>query len=357
MKSMQIPTPDIQLTNIQAANMGLDMESNEEPINILIVEDELLIARDVSRKLKRRGYNVTNIVSSSKAALDEVARQQPDLVLMDIVIKGSKDGIATAAEIHEKYNLPVVFVTAYADENTLDRAEQAGSYGYVVKPFKERELHATIKMALKKHKQYETLQIQSIRDPLTHLFNRRYFDESLMKEFVKAERHDRPLSVVMVDVDHFKQFNDTYGHDAGDRVLQVTAAFLQNGIRRSDIVCRYGGEEMILILPETTPEQAYEIAESLREGIAELAVVHNAEPLAAITVSIGVAGFPQHGLTPTVVVKTADEALYQAKTNGRNQVMVAPYVLPTQSVLKPSSTGPDQGYSTNIPSPLLGMAC
>ncbi|HEY9853965.1 MAG TPA: ATP-binding protein [Leptolyngbyaceae cyanobacterium] len=120
---------------------------------ILIVEDELLIATNLSRKLERIGYFVVDIVSSGVAAIERAAETKPDLILMDIVIKGDIDGIETAAQIHKKLDIPVIYTTAYADDNTLERAEKTGSYGYVIKPFKERELHATIKMALSKHKE------------------------------------------------------------------------------------------------------------------------------------------------------------------------------------------------------------
>ncbi len=135
-------------------------------VKILIVEDELLIAKGLARKLEKLGYTVIDIVSSGEKALEKVAEVQPDLVLMDIVIKGNMDGIETAERLHERFNIPVIYVTAYADDSTLDRAEQTGSYGYLLKPYKERELHATIKLALRKHqaqleikKNLETVQL------------------------------------------------------------------------------------------------------------------------------------------------------------------------------------------------------
>lgn len=124
-----------------------------KPIKILIVEDELLIAQGLSRKLQKLGYAVVGIVSSGEAALAIIPETHPDLVLMDIVIKGEMDGIETAAKVHDRYQIPVVYVTAYADDRTLDRAKVTGSYGYILKPFKERELIATIEMAIEKHKE------------------------------------------------------------------------------------------------------------------------------------------------------------------------------------------------------------
>ncbi|MFP4006421.1 MAG: ATP-binding protein [Spirulinaceae cyanobacterium] len=129
-----------------------------ETTQILIVEDELLIAKGLARKLKKLGYTVMNIVTSGQAALDLISQQQPDVVLMDIAIQGDIDGIETAGKIAESYNLPVIYVTAYADDSTLERAGLTGSYGYILKPYKEREVHAAIQIALKKHKQAIALQ-------------------------------------------------------------------------------------------------------------------------------------------------------------------------------------------------------
>ncbi|MBR8828963.1 MAG: response regulator [Gomphosphaeria aponina SAG 52.96 = DSM 107014] len=147
---------------------------------ILIVEDELLIAKSLARKLKKMDYTVVGIVSSGAAAIERASETQPDIILMDIVIKGEIDGITTAAKIREKYNIPVIYITAYADDETLERAEKTGSYGYILKPFKERELHAIIKIALNKHQElaktvaaskeksrYLSIAAHDLRNPLT----------------------------------------------------------------------------------------------------------------------------------------------------------------------------------------------
>lgn len=147
---------------------------------ILIVEDELLIAKGLARKLKKMGYTVVDIVSSGAKAIEKTAETQPDIILMDIVIKGEIDGITTAEKIRKKSNIPIIYITAYADDETLERAEITGSYGYILKPFKERELHATIKMALNKHQEflktiaanqeksrYLSIAAHDLRNPLT----------------------------------------------------------------------------------------------------------------------------------------------------------------------------------------------
>ena len=169
----------------------------------------------------------------------------------------------------------------------------------------------------------ETLRDLSIRDPLTSLFNRRYLEETLVRELVMAERMKRTVGIIMIDIDHFKNFNDMHGHDAGDTLLREFGSFLLHNIREYDIACRYGGEEFICILPETTLEKALERAEKIRINALSFKVEHLGRPLERVTISAGVAIYPEHGTTEATIVKAADEALYRAKGEGRNRVVAA----------------------------------
>jgi diguanylate cyclase (GGDEF)-like protein len=169
----------------------------------------------------------------------------------------------------------------------------------------------------------ETLHNLSIRDPLTGLFNRRYMEESLDRELLKAKRYNRSLGVIMIDIDHFKRFNDTYGHEAGDQVLRELGVFLQNHIRLTDIPCRFGGEEFTLILPEADILFTQQRAEQIRVDVAAIRVSIQGQTLAEITISQGVAVFPGNGQTGAELLRAADEALYRAKQQGRNQVALA----------------------------------
>ncbi len=187
-----------------------------------------------------------------------------------------------------------------------------------------RTLAEQVGMAIANLKLQETLQHQSIRDPLMGLYNRRYLEETLTQEMMRAQRKQRSIGVIMIDIDHFKQFNDTFGHDAGDFVLQQVGALLKENVRNSDIACRYGGEEMTLILPETTLAETAARAELLRAAISQLHPHHHGQGLGTITASFGVATFPQHGSTVSALIKAADEALYRAKAAGRNQVSTSP---------------------------------
>lgn len=179
-----------------------------------------------------------------------------------------------------------------------------------------------IALALSNLNLRETLRQQSVRDPLTGLFNRRFLEETLDRELVRLERKNLPLSLVMIDVDHFKNFNDTFGHEAGDAVLRDLGGILQRHVRGGDIACRYGGEEFIVVLPEADIGIGCQRAEMLKEAARDLRLVHDGKSLGAVTLSLGVACFPEHGRRREHLLQAADMALYAAKNSGRNQVVV-----------------------------------
>ena len=160
-------------------------------------------------------------------------------------------------------------------------------------------------------------------DELTGLYNRRYFDETLRRELFRAERMRASLAVVMIDLDHFKRMNDTYGHEAGDLVLRTVGRCLREGVRRSDIACRYGGEELVLVLPECDAAAARTCAETLRKTISALELHHGDAALPQVTASFGIAMWPAHGEDAHTLVQAADRALYAAKHGGRNRVCMA----------------------------------
>jgi diguanylate cyclase (GGDEF)-like protein/PAS domain S-box-containing protein len=169
----------------------------------------------------------------------------------------------------------------------------------------------------------ETLRIQSIRDPLTGLYNRRHMEESLLREERRALRRGTPLGIMVIDVDHFKSFNDTYGHAAGDALLRALGSFLGEHTRGEDIACRYGGEEFTLILPEASLENTRQRAEELRKRVNEQLRIKLRRKWCKITISAGVAVFPEHGSSAGEVLKAADVALYRAKAEGRDRVAAA----------------------------------
>lgn len=206
---------------------------------------------------------------------------------------------------------------------TSDQPEEARDY--MMEPRKQLAVTVAehIALALANLNLRETLRMQSIRDPLTGLFNRRYMEESMERELSRAERKKRQVGIIMIDIDHFKRFNDIFGHEAGDAVLRELGAFVRGNIREEDIACRYGGEEFALILPEATLDITLHRAEQLCEGVRKIDIQHLGKSLGSITLSLGVAMFPDHGLKAETVLRAADSALYRAKAEGRDRVVLA----------------------------------
>jgi diguanylate cyclase (GGDEF)-like protein len=185
-----------------------------------------------------------------------------------------------------------------------------------------------IGLALANLRLRETLRDQSIRDPLTGLYNRRFMQESLDRELQRAKRKKRPLAIIFLDLDHFKRFNDVFGHDAGDMVLRSLADVFRQHFRADDVICRYGGEEFAVILPESSAKDAGERANELRAVVKKVSLRHKGKILDRVTLSIGVSAFPENGSAPEDLLKVADDCLYQAKAKGRDRVAVGR--IPTQ---------------------------
>jgi len=184
-------------------------------------------------------------------------------------------------------------------------------------------LSEQIALALSNIRLRENLRQQTIRDPLTGLYNRRFLEESLNREMARCKRNGNAFAVLMIDVDHFKRFNDTYGHDAGDSTLRAISGALQRSTRESDIVCRFGGEEFVIVLPDANLQGASARAQRIVEFVRVLDIIHDGKPLPSITASIGLAMFPQNGETVKALIQSADKALYEAKGAGRDRIMLA----------------------------------
>ncbi len=192
----------------------------------------------------------------------------------------------------------------------------------------------------------EALRTQSVRDALTGLYNRRYLEEVLDREIRRAGRAAQSLGVLMIDLDHFKRFNDTYGHDAGDAVLRETAAFLLKNVRAEDFVCRFGGEEFVVILPTADLEGSRMRGERVRSKMRELTIMHQGKSLGMVTLSVGVATFPAHGMSPKDLMAAADAALYEAKRGGRDQVAVA-VAKSAEEIVVPGTVPQDAAKATS----------
>lgn len=210
------------------------------------------------------------------------------------------------------------------DRPMPDPPETVRANSLVTKQQLAQTVADSIALALANLRLRETLRTQSIRDPLTGLFNRRYMEETLEREIRRAARNQSALGIIIFDIDHFKRFNDTYGHAAGDVLLQELGQFLKTHGEEEDIACRYGGEEFTLILPGVGLTVLHQRAEDLRASIKRLGLQYRGQPLGAISLSLGLALFPEHGATAETLQRAADQALYRAKHEGRDRVAIAP---------------------------------
>jgi diguanylate cyclase (GGDEF)-like protein len=327
---------------------------------ILVADDDAAIRDLVAQVLRSDGYEVA-VAGDGATAWRLFSEQRPDVVLTDIRMPG-KSGLQLLAQIKESSSFAhVIIMTSHASMESSVEALKNGAYDYLFKPFESLELISrAVERAIEsvrmqqereqlvaqltlKNQELERLNAMfrdlSIKDGLTGLFNHRYAQESIGAETERAERFGRPLSLLFVDVDHFKAFNDTHGHQAGDLLLKALAASLRSVVRPTDLIARWGGEEFIVIAPETDTATAIYIANLARTSIAQLALpVRGSGNRVSVTVSIGVATLGTHAKSPTGLVMQADRALYDAKRAGRNTVKVAvDYVDETQPVLALSS--------------------
>jgi len=296
---------------------------------VLIAEDDPISLRVVETMLKKWGYEPVSAHDGEEALQALRSDDPPRIAILDWMMP-RKDGISVCRELRQQTDRAYVYIlllTARSQQRDLVEGLGAGADDYLTKPYSGEELRARLfsgERILEVQQQLvaarEALRVQAIRDPLTGLFNRRYMGEALERELRRAEHGGQPLSMIMLDVDHFKLFNDTSGHQAGDDLLIHIGSLLQARTRREDIACRYGGEEFLLILPGAPLEAALRRAEGLRREIRESSVEHQGRSLGRISVSAGVACFPEHGTNADELLRAADMALYRAKELGRDRV-------------------------------------
>jgi two-component system chemotaxis family response regulator WspR len=325
-------------------------------VSILIVDDSLVVQAYFETLLHEEGFTDTIQANSAPEALALLDFDHPDglepaidLILMDVLMPGM-DGIETChlLKSHPRLrDIPVIIVTAVEDLDNLQVAFDAGALDYLTKPPTKIALIARIRSALRlkeemdRRKAHESellvltrqlaeanreLERLATHDALTGIANRRFFNQILEHEWRRAVRTPHLLSVIMIDIDCFKAFNDTYGHQAGDDCLKAVASALQRVVKRPmDILSRYGGEEFVAVLPDTGGEGALLLAEQMRHTVLALAIRHETSTTAAmVTVSIGVAtALPGQYPSPEALIAEADRALYRAKDAGRNRTKTA----------------------------------
>lgn len=308
-----------------------------EEFLILVVDDVNQNLQVVGEILEKVGYGTT-FATSGMQAIERIKTANPDLILLDLMMPGI-NGLEVCEKIKsnsEFVNIPIIFLTASQDENHLLEAFEKGAVDYVTKPFKTPELlarvrtHLELKYTRDQFKKLldeqailtEELEKLATTDPLTGVWNRRHLFALAEREITRVHRYNRPLSLLIIDIDHFKIINDTYGHAGGDEVLAILAKTVLNCLRKADFFGRFGGEEFVAFLPETTLKTAVAAAERIRENLANI-VISVDEQQIRITVSIGVASYQKEDLTIDALLQRADKALYQAKNQGRNQVVAA----------------------------------
>jgi len=292
------------------------------PNRVLVIDDSESIHKLVIARLRPEGLEVIGEVDGERG-IERAVADQPDLILLDIGLP-NVDGFEVCRRLKEHpatRGIPVIFLTGTADTESKVRGLDLGAVDYVTKPFDQVELRARVRAALRAKRLQDILEQQSHLDGLTGLWNRRYLDQRLESELNVARRYGRPLSLVLVDVDHFKRVNDDYGHLFGDIVLQGIAEGLRAYARRSDIVARYGGEEFAILLTDTNLRSAMYVSERLRSS-AESRHFEARTEVVNVTASFGVACTEDLAaeLTPEALLKASDLALYASKDAGRNCV-------------------------------------
>lgn len=291
---------------------------------VLVADDIPDNVKLLAYELSDHGYEVVTAYNGRQAL--EVARLEcPDVILLDVMMPGL-DGIEVCRRLKadaELKNIPVIMISACDMEQDVIRGLDAGAHDYVTKPFSLPIVLARVRSAARAKadsdliaKMNEQLAELAVTDALTGLRNQRYFREALSSLFSLTTRQRVPLSVVMIDVDHFKAYNDSAGHPAGDRVLKAVAGVLVGHVREQDVVARYGGEEFVVVLPGSDEFAASATAERLRCEVASYPW-----PLRPVTISLGAATLEPGGLDLQTLVDRADRALYAAKRGGRNRLV------------------------------------
>ena len=291
---------------------------------ILIVDDEKF-NRQILSELLLPDYDVFLAKDGDQAISCARATPQPDLILLDVMMPGL-DGyeVLQLLRADERTSgIPVIFVTGLAEEEDETKGLNMGAVDYVLKPFRSAVVRARVRNHMSYIWQRQQLERDAFIDGLTGIPNRRRFDQAIDIEWRRTNHHGMRFSLAMVDVDFFKQYNDTYGHGAGDEVLRQIAKVMLQVINRSgELVARYGGEEFALLLPEIEPKEAVQIAERIRHAVELLALRHEKSSAAPfVTISVGgVSLMPSVNSTATEMLALADNQLYLAKGAGRNSV-------------------------------------
>ncbi|MBF0302022.1 MAG: diguanylate cyclase [Desulfamplus sp.] len=292
--------------------------------SIMIVDDDDAIRETTEEFLKFLGYSTIS-TSSAEDALSMLNLFQPDIILTDIAMEGM-NGLDMTRIIKETHPVEVIVMTGYIAEHSYEEAIQAGASDFIFKPFRFEELSLRIKRVIREmnlKRQHEelvqTLEMLAITDGLTGLYNHRHFYQQLNAEIQRHIRYKTTLSLLLMDIDHFKIFNDTWGHLEGDKILMELGVMIKSCLRNMDSAYRYGGEEFTVILPETNLDSACVVGERIRVLFASKRFFPAEGQQTSATISVGVAQFNENESIPSFI-KRADMAMFKSKQGGRNRV-------------------------------------
>jgi diguanylate cyclase (GGDEF)-like protein len=298
--------------------------AEQKRLSILVVDDETSNIDVLSHVLKDK-YKLF-IAKNGETAVKIARDNLPDLILLDIIMPGM-DGFEVLAQLKSSEvtsGIPTIFVTGQDDKEHETKGLNLGAADYITKPFHNVIVEARVRTQMKLVEQMRIIERMSIMDDLTDLPNRRYFNDQLIREWGRAIRETAPISLIIIDIDKFKVYNDTFGHPQGDTLLQAVAPVFKSSLKRpADFVARWGGEEFIILLPNTDTNGAVEVAERVRGNIEGLVIPCTDGTLTTATISAGInTERPIINLPVSGFVSRADKALYAAKDAGRNRVCV-----------------------------------
>ena len=296
-------------------------ESCNEHSLILVIDDSMAMVKLLSAVLTGLGH--IEYATNGAAGVEMARQRRPQVILLDVEMPGM-DGYEVCRQLKADAlteQCSVIFVTASESQASEIKGLEIGAVDFIKKPIHPELVRARVLTHLKMQQQTAQLERLARRDGLTGLYNRRYFDEHLQLECIRHKRHDLPLSLIFIDIDYFKTYNDHYGHQAGDDCLRQVAAAINGSARRpGEVAARYGGEEFVVILPHTAAAEAYKFAIRLCELVEKLQLAHEKSTISdCVTISVGVASaMPGNGQSAQALIAEADQCLYEAKCVGRN---------------------------------------
>ena len=306
--------------------MAEDHKEDAGPYRVLVVDDEEIITTTLCQIIEKLGYESSGADSAEKA-LEILDDEDVDVVITDIKMPGM-DGFELTEAIKKKHDADVIVITGYGGEFSYEEAMEKGASDFALKPVRPKELIARLRRVLRERRllaerkqMEEQLRELTVTDDLTKLYNSRQFFKVLQDEIDRTTRYNHVLSLLLMDVDDFKQYNDTYGHLEGDRVLAKLGEVIQGCLRTNDSGYRYGGDEFTVILPVTRGKEAEKVAERIRKEFEDISFSPALETIVKATISVGIAEYqPNEGLKE--FAKRADEAMYQAKRQGGGRTML-----------------------------------